>query len=110
MASRLTFHVAPRYSGGSPAMVDATIAEHVAKTERDEYNRRLSGAFGPEERLRATRLGLNMIVYTIMEIKSTVYVRDEITGDSFAVPLKMWPEVRDRKLSPEFQKYKEVPV
>lgn len=40
------YRVAPRYTPGSPALVDRATAERVAREERAAYDRILSGRYG----------------------------------------------------------------
>lgn len=55
------YHVAPRYSAGSPALVHETIALRVAEEEKRGHEHALSGAWGDAQKLRAERLGLRGI-------------------------------------------------
>jgi len=59
--------VRPRYTPGSPAMVDGKTAEHVARGEQELYQGHLEGYFGEENQARAQRLGLQRIVYQLTE-------------------------------------------
>jgi len=56
------YNVAPRYTPGSPAMVNQEIAERVAAQEKSSIQHALEGTWGPEEQARAERLGLRGIV------------------------------------------------
>jgi hypothetical protein len=70
MASRWNhgwFDVHPRYSAGSPAMVDMQTALGVARDEQQMFPGALEGVFGAEERRAAQTLGLGGIVEWKME-------------------------------------------
>lgn len=60
------YNVRPRYTSGSPAMVDAQTAAHVAKSEKSFYEDALSGIMGTEMRERAEREGLKGIAERVM--------------------------------------------
>ena len=64
---RLQFHVRPRYTAGSPALVHDTVALKVAEEEARAYEHALSGSWGEDEKKRAETLGLNDIVYAMFE-------------------------------------------
>ena len=75
------FNVAPRYTCGSPAMVDEDTARRVALQERDGHERTLTGVYGDEEVERAHRLGLNGIAEIFYETKKNWHIHDLITGE-----------------------------
>jgi len=76
------YHVAPRYTPGSPAQVDFETAWRVAREER--------AAYAARDRREQADAGLQGIVYATLEYGGHVHVRDEITGEWFAVPAKEW--------------------
>lgn len=49
------FHVVPRYSGGSPGMVEEHIAHNVALDELESYDMAVSGVLG-EKAVEETKL------------------------------------------------------
>jgi hypothetical protein len=100
----LTFHVAPRYTAGSPAMVSEAVARHVAKQESENFRRCLGGMYGEEEKKKAHELGRSFIAYTMYEAYGKVYYEDIITGRKYEVPGKVFAEWRNRKTDPEFAK------
>jgi hypothetical protein len=57
------FHVAPSYSGGSPARVDEDTAIRVAVDEAIAYERHIAGIHGEENKARAQKHGLSNVVY-----------------------------------------------
>lgn len=59
------WNVRPRYSAGSPAMVDERTALSVARDEQEEYKAALDGIYGAKEASRARELGLSGIVERI---------------------------------------------
>ena len=79
------FHVRPRYSCGSPAMVSEAIALRVAEDEIRCHSQALEGAYGPMLKMRAEALGLSEISYTLTESGSGRNFRwllhDLITGE-----------------------------
>lgn len=58
------WNVAPRYTSGSPAMVDEATARRVAEQEQAAVAAIMLGMCGPEEKARAERLGLEGIVWS----------------------------------------------
>lgn len=63
----LRFHVAPRYSGGSPALVNEKTALRVAAQEKESYEHALDGTYGEAQMWRARVLGLAGIAYAAFE-------------------------------------------
>jgi hypothetical protein len=63
----MQFHVRPRYTAGSPALVHGDIARKVAAEEKDAIEHALSGAWGEDEKKRAETLGLSGIAYVMFE-------------------------------------------
>jgi hypothetical protein len=80
-------HVHPRYSAGSGAMVPDWIALKVAREEREDYERVLSGVEGEESRKRAEVLGLRGIAVAMAEHGSGRKFRwliyDLVTGECY---------------------------
>lgn len=95
------YNVAPRYTPGSPALVDYQTAQGVAEDERRAYERALSGRYGDAERVNAQALGLSGIVE-----RRTVYAHhyvalDVLTGetrDSRGVKVSSEAKARDAEL------------
>jgi hypothetical protein len=85
--SRGHFNVAPRYTPGSPALVDEGIALRVALQERSSVVHILDGLEGEKNQARAKRLGLGGIVeYRVSRgsgKKEGWEVTDVITGEKF---------------------------
>lgn len=83
--SKPYFNVAPRYTPGSPAMVDERTARRVAQEEQNGYDQVLTGIYGEEEVRRAKKLGLAGIVEQRIERTSRKLwqVEDLITGEKF---------------------------
>lgn len=61
------FHVRPRYTPGSPALVLDTVAMKVAVEEKAAYERALTGVMGEREKRKAEVLGLSGIAYAMYE-------------------------------------------
>ena len=87
MRKFVSFNVAPRYSGGSPAGVDEETALRVAAEEKESIRFVLEGCEGPEAKSRAERLGLRGIVEQRTEKgsgkKEGWEVLDLCTGERF---------------------------
>lgn len=81
------YTVAPRYTCGSPALVDGRTAERVAKEEQGVIDWVLQGYEGEERRLRAEKLGLRGIAEFKIERgsgrKHGWEVHDLCTGERF---------------------------
>lgn len=84
------YHVAPRYTPGSPAQVNQATAQRVAAQEQDGWERAKSGAYGEMTREQAENLGLSGIVYTTMEVGSNFLVEDLLTHRCYRVPKQWW--------------------
>jgi len=74
-------NVNPRYTPGSPDVVESDIALRVARAEHEAYGVALSGIYGETEQRKAHLLGLGGIVETLHEhtSKKAWYVSDVIT-------------------------------
>lgn len=77
--ARLSYHVAPRYTAGSPAMVNQAIAECVIAQERSCYQHALDGVYGPDAQHDAEAQGLAGIVWTTIEQRSALIRHDLMT-------------------------------
>ena len=86
------YNVAPRYTGGSPAMVSGDIAQRVAVEERDAYERTLEGWYGPDARATAETRGLRRIAEVVTERAGCWIVEDLITGEHYIRPFEVWHE------------------
>lgn len=75
------YHVAPRYSAGSPALVSEFIANRVAEQEKRGHEQALSGAWGDREKLRAERLGLRGVAELREETKKGWLIFDLCTEE-----------------------------
>jgi len=84
----LTWNVAPRYTAGSPAMVDTETARRVAIQEKEAIQGHLDGFFGDEAREKAQRLGLAGIVWSTLETHRMLRTTDLITGESKNEPIR----------------------
>jgi hypothetical protein len=94
MRAPVYYHVAPRYSGGSPAQVDFVTAQHVADDERRAYDNALQGAYGDEGIKNAQAKGLKGIVEEREERADCWIVSDLLTGDHF---IRLFPSVDEKK-------------
>lgn len=82
------WNVAPRYTGGSPAMVNPRIAHHVARQERESYEHHLEGIYGEHNKQKAEAEGLGLIAFTMRETRKGWEVEDLITGEKHFWPFK----------------------
>jgi hypothetical protein len=80
------FNVAPRYSAGSPALVDESIALRVALQEQDCYDCAKDGRYGADMQKQAASMGLSGIVELRAETKDGWAVLDLLTQESFTRP------------------------
>jgi len=81
------YNVAPRYTPGSPSLVDGKTAERVAKEETRFIEHALSGAWGEKQKERARLLGLRGIAEQRVERgtgrKRGWEIHDLCTGERF---------------------------
>lgn len=87
------FYLVPRYTSGSPAMVDIREACHVADGERKAYVNNLTGVFGDELKSLALTKGLGGIAYARWERGGKVWRLDLLTGEeTIELPRLTWQE------------------
>lgn len=84
------YHVAPRYTSGSPAMVPVYTAQKVADEELRAFEMTKTGVFGPDQATQAETRGVERIAYSTRESGRFMHVTDLITGTRWKVPLKQW--------------------
>lgn len=82
------YNVAPRYSPGSPALVDRETAKKVALDEEDAYFFAMEGRYGAEKQQRAETEGLKGIVEALVETRKGWDILDLLTGDRFTRPFQ----------------------
>ncbi len=82
------FNVKPRYTPGSPGMVDETLALRVAAQEKDSYETCLTGIYGEEMKAKAEREGLFGIAEEVRETRKGWEVRDLITRETYLRPFR----------------------
>jgi hypothetical protein len=82
MTQTVLYHVAPRYTPGSPALVDYETAKRVAREER--------AAADADAYADGDQKDVEGIAYSTLEIRGTVYVTDFLTGQSYRVPVAEW--------------------
>jgi hypothetical protein len=83
-----TYHVAPRYTPGAPAMIPVELAHRIVEEERDGYRRALSGLHGLEAKQLAESKGLKLIVWELRERTPGWHVKDLITSEYWYWPGK----------------------
>jgi hypothetical protein len=81
------YYVKPRYTPGTPAMVDLGTALDVAAAEEEAHARNLDGTYGDAASTRAEDKGLDGIVYARWNTKLRVYKLDLITGTLVSAPI-----------------------
>lgn len=81
------YNVAPRYTPGSPALVDEATARRVASEEQDALHYILQGFEGPDAKRRAQHLGLRGVAEARRERgsgkKQGWEIEDLCTGERF---------------------------
>lgn len=78
------FYVSPRYSPGSPALVDCRTASRVAADELEfYYEHALSGLEGPAAQERARKLGLRGIIEAQRDRSEGIQVYDVLMNETF---------------------------
>lgn len=78
----LSYHVAPRYTAGSPASFsNDEVAKQVMEEELSAYARVMTGRYGADDQQSARRLGLSGIVTVSQVFANYRIVTDMITGD-----------------------------
>jgi hypothetical protein len=82
------FNVAPRYTCGSPALVDRHQAVQAAREEEGAYQHATIGRYGPKLEERARTQGLLGIVEVRVETRKGWDVLDLITGERYTRPFK----------------------
>lgn len=92
----LRFHIAPRYTPGSPGQARSDTAVTLAKAEERRYSELISGLDGEARKAYATRLGLSGIVEEHWETKGRKLFRDLITGEFGAFDSNGKKEVHGR--------------
>jgi len=80
------FNVAPRFTPGSPALVDRDIAVRVAMEEEDSFDYAKEGRYGDRFKETAETKGLNGIVEVRAETRKGWDVLDLLTGERFVRP------------------------
>jgi hypothetical protein len=78
---RVSYNVIPRYSPGSPALVDRATALRVASNELDAYQRTVEGAYGEDDRKRALIEGISGIVEERAVYPHHYIATDVMTGE-----------------------------
>ena len=63
----MSYEVRPRYTSGSPAMVNPQIAVRVAAQEKDAFTEHIDGSYGERLQKIAREKGLDFIAYTMEE-------------------------------------------
>jgi hypothetical protein len=85
------FHVAPRYTCGSPALVREEIARQVAEEEVRFYNRLIEHPeMCPQDTELAKLAGLSRIAWASHQKGNKMEVIDIITGEEYEIPIKEW--------------------
>jgi hypothetical protein len=94
---KVHFNVAPRFTPGSPAMVDGPTAYAVASEERLAYERSLTGVYGEQAKTLAEHVGCVGIVERREERSDCWIVLDVITQHQFIRPFPSQHAVESEK-------------
>ena len=78
-SKELRFDVRPRYTPGSPALVDYATAHALARSEHKNYDAAISWSLDANHE-KARRLGLNGIIRELWESNGVMHYRDLMTG------------------------------
>lgn len=82
------YEVSPRYTSGSPALVDEKTAKHIAVEEGRAYALLIENpSHVPEDFARARKLGLSGIVFSYHDSRFQRHYHDLITGKIHTVDL-----------------------
>lgn len=85
--NKITYHVAPRYTAGSPAMVDERTYKHVHKAEREAYHDILDYGKDHDDWQKSQDLGLAWIAFTSSEFRGHIIRVCELTGKMTRQPI-----------------------
>jgi hypothetical protein len=85
-------NVVPRFTAGSPAMVDRQTAVAVARDERQGYERARTGVYGHAEQEKVETLGVRGIVEDVRELAGCWEVHDALTDERFIRPFEVYGE------------------
>lgn len=96
--SKTTYYLKPRYTPGSPGMVDYDTARREITDEREGYEHALSGLYGADQQKRAETLGLHGIIEARGEVKNGWQVHDLITDATYFILGKQADILRDVRL------------
>ena len=95
---RAFFHIHPRYTGGSGAMVNLGVCAHAAAEEEEFYHIALTGVWGEEKKKLAETKGLAGIAYARWEKGRKVWRLDLLTGAIFEEPKRLeWRDLERLK-------------
>lgn len=86
------FNVRPRYSPGSPAMVDGPTAAMVANDEKDGHERTLAGIYGDDARTKAEGDTLRGLAERVTERSDCWLVQDLVTDEVYIRPFEVQGE------------------
>lgn len=83
------FYLAPRYTPGSPALVDIGTCCHVGAEEVEAHEWTLDGTYGSQLQAKAQAEGVVNIAYARWEKGAKVYRLDLLTGECFVEPRQL---------------------
>lgn len=93
------WHIEPRFTGGSPAMISLGEVAHVAVQEFEARERCATGVFGEELKAKAEQPdALKGIAYGRWEKGKKVFRFDLLTGETFEEPKRLTWDERERLL------------
>ncbi len=91
-----SFYIRPRYTSGSPAMLDLYECAMVAAQEEEACAQSMTGMYGDERKAFALKHGLSWIAYARWFAGKTAMRHDLITGETIFEPPKLTPDERRR--------------
>jgi hypothetical protein len=93
------WHIEPRFTGGSPAMISLGEVAHVAAQEAEARERCATGVMGAELKAKAEQPdALKGIAYGRWEKGNKVFRFDLLTGETFEEPKRLTWDERSRLL------------
>ncbi len=90
------FHIEPRYTSGSPAMISMLEVLRIAVQEFEAHARCLTGVYGDELKTLAETKGLKYIAYARWEKGSKVWRLDLLTNEIYEEPKQLTWTDRER--------------
>lgn len=94
----IAYHIRPRYTPGSPAMIDRVAAVRLAQEEAQAYQEALSWSGNPDYN-KAVVQGSSWIVWISWEARGNYHRKCLITGETWKIKLNPTGGIPDPPLS-----------